>query len=214
MQTKLRFAGMVVATLAAAACGKTVDPPPPSGLPGEPPTEAVSPLTITDYVLDFTSSKAGGVLAGRFTHVAFNLDRSAHRRAFALEALTDQAVPGVVQSNDFASCDNRQAATMLERTATTLEPGEASYIDHVDIEMLVPKGTEWKGGVCFGTRSPAGWKWSFKATAMSYEAASDRYRARIPVQQGPVDAFKIAFDEATVPEQPITKITVAMRPPG
>ena len=215
MQTNALSTVLFLATCAV-ACGRTTESPSPSGTdPAEaPPGPAASLVASSDYVLDFSGSKPGGVLAGRFTHVAFSLDRSAPKRTFALEAVTNQAVPGVVQSNDFVSCNNKQAQTMLERSVATLEHGQASFVDHVDVEMLASQGAEWKGAVCFGTRSAAGWKWSFTPTAMTYDAAIDRYRVRIPVQQGPVDAFKIAFDDGTIPEQPITKITVAMRPPS
>ena len=214
MKANLRISGILFLASFAVACGRTVDPPQVASEPAENPTQAASPVATSDYVLDFSGSKPGGVLAGRFVHLAFTLDRSSPRRAFSLEARTDQVVPGIVQSDDFVSCDNQKAPLMLERGAAALEPGQASYVDHVDVEMVAPRGADWKGGVCFGTRSAAGWKWSLAPTVMTYDAATDRFRARILVKQGPVDAFKILFDDATVPEQPITKITVAMRPPS
>jgi hypothetical protein len=83
----------------------------------------------------------------------------------------------------------------------------------VDVEMLpqTQRDHKWTGGVCYGYREPGGkWRWNFARTPFSFDAATQKFRAHIPVERGPIDAMKLVFDY-TVPQQFVSSVSVTTR---
>lgn len=173
--------------------------------------QRVMTLTPVDqYVLDFSGSQDGGILAGNFDNFAFNLDLSEPVRTISVRR--GGQGKEVIVSYDFADCTKGQES-LLERPLGELDAGNATWVDYVDIEMIPhpQKDLKWAGGVCYGYRNPSGgWHWHLAATPLTYDAATDRVRARIWVKEANIDALKLVFDQS-VPRQSVRTVTIATR---
>lgn len=167
----------------------------------------------TAYVIDFSDSQDKGVPSGNFENFAFTIDLKSPTRK--LSAKRGETLPDLVATYDYADCSKGQEAT-LERPLAALKTGDVAWIDYVDIELLPhpQRGLRWTGGVCYGTRGPSGkWRWNLVSTPLAYDAATDRVRARLWIQDGPINAMKLVFDNA-VPRQYAQKVILVARPYG
>ena len=165
------------------------------------------------FVLDFSASPNGGVLAGNFNNLAFSLRLREPVRKLALR--TDEPGRDAMATYDYAACSKGQER-LLERQVGNLAPGDATFVDYVDIEMLPSrqKDLHWTGGVCYGFRNAGGtWEWRLSPTPLAYDAASDRMRVRLWLKQPNVDALKLVFDES-VPNLFVRTVTVTTQPSG
>lgn len=166
------------------------------------------------YVLNFSGSPHGGVAAGTFNNFAFPLDLRETEKNVSV-ATGDQRLPDLVATYDYADCSPGQEF-ILERPLRDIRPGDAAWVDYVDVEMIphVQQGLTWSGGVCYGYREPGGmWHWNLNSTPLTYDKATDRVRARISVQRGPIDALKLVFDYS-VPQQSVSAVTYTTRAIG
>ena len=168
-------------------------------------------LTPVDrYELDFSGSQGGGIPGGHFNNFAFTLDQGESMRKISV-ARNEQR-KDVIASFDYADCTKGQES-LLERQLRDLAPGQAMWVDYVDVEMSseAQKDLTWAGGVCYGYRNPSGaWHWRLATTPLRYDAATGRVRARIWVKEGNIDALKLVFDYS-VPLQPVAKVTLSTR---
>lgn len=164
---------------------------------------------IDQYVLDFSDSEYGGIPGGRFNNFAFNLDlREPARKIFVGRR---EQRKDVIASFDYADCTKGQEPA-LERPLGELAAGKATWVEYVDIEMIPhpQKDLKWSGGVCYGYRNPSGaWHWHLAATPLTYDAATDRVRARIWLKEN-INALKLVFDYS-VPRQSVSIVTLATR---
>jgi hypothetical protein len=184
---------------------------------GQPPLErpANAPVArpmISSHVLDLSASENRGVAAGNFLNFAFPLHLHEPTTRITVRS-GDQRLADLVATFDYADCTKGQEF-LLERPLGSLGPGDAAWVDAVEIEMipLPQKDVPWSGGVCYGYRTPGGrWSWNLASTPLTYDAATDRVRARLSVQRGPIDALKLVFDGA-VPRQYVSRVTVTTRP--
>ncbi len=161
-------------------------------------TGAATPNT---YVLDFTGTPGPvpGLFVGGLVNLAFTTDLDHPIREFAFKSDPNIATgEGAILSNDFTALCNQQTAAQLETHIQTLPAGTSTYVDHVDVEFLPLPGETpdtLKGDIgtmCYGYREPAGaWHWIADETPSTYDASSDRVRARLDVRHGPLDAVKI-----------------------
>lgn len=160
------------------------------------------------YVLDFASPQGGGAPAGSMMNVAFNLDLDTPLRFYPY----GERGPGFLSTFDFTGCQNVVA---LEMFAKNLEPGDPAWVGHVDLEIVPVDDSErdpsWTGGVCFGVRRlEHAWEWTSEEGALKYDAVTDRIRGRIPLETGPIDAVKLAFDMKQ--RHPMTRLVYTARP--
>jgi hypothetical protein len=163
------------------------------------------------FVLDFSGSPDGGVSAGSFNNFAFNLSLREPARRIAVRR--DELRKDTIATYDYAGCTMGQEG-LLERPVRELAAGDAAWVDYVDLEMipLPQKNLKWEGGVCYGyRRAGAGWQWRLTATPLTYDAATDRVRARIWIKEANVDALKLVFDHS-VPRQFVRTVTVTIQP--
>jgi len=166
---------------------------------------------VNRYILDFSHSEGGGLPGGNFDNIAFNLDLHESKRSISLRR--GERSKDIIASYDFADCTKGQES-LLQKPLDQLAPGQAAWVDYIDIEMIPfrQEGVKWAGGVCFGYRNAGGsWHWHLATTPLTLDAATDRVRARIWVKEGNIDALKLVFDQS-VPSQPIRLVTVATRP--
>ena len=181
---------------------------PRSGAGAEPQADDLT----RQYVLDLSGSPNHGVSVGRFNNLAFRLELQRPVMKLSVPA-GDQRMPGLVATFDYADCTKGQEA-LLERPLHDLAAGDPAWIDYVDV-AIVPtsqRGLQWTGGVCYGFRDPGGkWHWDFTRTPLTYDKATDRYIARVPLRRGPVDAIKLVFDYS-VPPLSVSSVTVTTRP--
>jgi hypothetical protein len=197
----------LIVVVMAAACGLVSAQPAPQDdaqakkmrlTPGKP------------FVLDFSGSPDGGVSAGSFNNFAFRLSREPVRK---LVVRRDELGKEVMATYDYADCTQGQER-LLERQIRDLPPGDPTFVDRIDIEMLPFPQKEFKseGGVCYGFRNPQGeWQWRLSTTPLTYDAGSGRVRARLWVKQANVDAVKLVFD-SSMPRQYVTSVTVTTQP--
>jgi hypothetical protein len=77
---------------------------------------------------------------------------------------------------DYAGCSSNQES-VLERTAASLSPGTAAFVDYVDIEMIPTKQKDliWSGGVCYGFRTTTEWHWNLTGCGKSGVIGRARY---------------------------------------
>jgi hypothetical protein len=166
------------------------------------------------YVMDFSGSQNHGVSGGNFNNFAFKLDLHQAETKMSVP-YGDQHRPDLVATYDYADCTPGQEF-ILEKPLRDLAPGDAAWVDYVDVEMIPfpQRGLKWAGGVCYGYREPGGkWHWNLTATPLTYDKASDRVRAHISVQRGPIDALKLVFDYS-VPRQSVSNVTFTTRAIG
>ena len=163
------------------------------------------------YVLDFSNSPDRGVPAGNMNNFAFNLDLGQPVRKISVKR--GEQRKDVIATFDYSACSKGQEP-LLEKPLRELAPGNAAWVDYVDIEMIPhqQRDLKWTGGVCYGYRKPSGtWHWNLVATPLTYDATTDRVRARIWVKEADVDALKLVFDNS-VPRQSVRTVTVTTQP--
>jgi hypothetical protein len=149
---------------------------------------------------------------GRFNNFAFRLDVQRPTRKLSVPP-GHQQTPDLVASFDYADCTKGQES-LLERSLQNLAAGDPAWVDYVDVTVVPSsqRGLNWTGGVCYGFREPGGrWQWDLTSTPLTYDTASDRYIARIPVRRGPIDALKLVFDYS-VPSLFVSTVSVTTRP--
>lgn len=166
------------------------------------------------YVLDFSSSPNRGVSVGKFNNFAFRIDLQKSVKAISVP-LGNQRLPDLIATFDYADCTKGQES-LLERPVRDLAPGDAAWVDAVEVVMLpsTQRDLEWTGGVCYGFREPGGkWYWNLTSTPFTYDSRNDRFLARIAVRRGPIDAIKLVFDYA-VPPQFVSSVAFTTRAIG
>jgi len=173
-----------------------------------PPTMVLSPGRTLAF--DFSKSAGGGAPAGTFNNFAFVLDLNRPNQKLAVKP--NHPDKDVTASFDYADCSPNQEA-LLENAVNGLAPGTATFVDYVDIEMipLQQKDLIWSGGVCYGYRTSAGWRWHLISTPLTYDSTTKMVRARGWVKQPDVDAIKLVFDHS-VPTQPVRSVKVTTQP--
>ncbi len=188
-----RILGVTLISLAA-GCANVVTSSDSTGAS----SSTVNPPADT-YILDFTSTKGGGLSVGTLVNFAFTVDLEHPVRKLNIKYGNLVKGPGFILSDDFAGSCEPKAVTLLEEHIQDLPPGTPAYVDHLDIEMIrlnVPPsdliGSNDLGVFCYGYREPSGvWHWVAESSLTTYDATTDRIRSRIEVHQGPVDAIKI-----------------------
>jgi hypothetical protein len=171
-------------------------------------------MTLTpgkQLVFDFAGSPNGGVSAGNFNNFAFGLDLQQPIRKIAIRP--GEQRKDVIATYDYADCTKGQER-LLEAPLGELAGGSATWVDYVDIEMMPfpQKDLKWEGGVCYGYRNPQKvWHWHLTTTPLTYDAGTNRVRARIWVKEANIDALKLVFD-ASVPRQYVRTVTVTTQP--
>lgn len=187
---RVSFAAWLGLALALAGCGSTVDFAPAAS--GESTYELVPP--------------GGSVPVGGMNNVAFSVDLDTPLR-FYPDGKSDLAF---ISSFDFTRCDN---VTALEMFAGNLEPGDSAWVGHVDLEIMAltpEKKPSWTGWACIGVRTVDAWEWSVEKVPLKYDPVTDLLRARIPIERGPIDAVKVAFDVEH--SRPMARIMYTARP--
>lgn len=178
-----------------------------------PPLRApVAQPLVSRYVLDLSESENQGVAAGNFLNFAFTLNLHQPTTKISVP-FGDQRLSNLVATFDYADCTKGQEL-LLEAPLGDLAAGDPGWVDSVEVELipLPQKDIDWSGGVCYGYREPGGkWRWTLTSVPLTYDAATDRVRARIRVQRGPIDAFKLVFDH-TVPRQSVSRVSITTRP--
>ena len=180
------------------------------GLSGQSGSENL--WATSTYVLDLSKSENGGIAGGTFWNLAFVLNLSQSTSEMAVR-YGDQRLPRLVATFDYADCTKGQEG-LLEEPLRKLARGDFAWVDSIEVEMLPlqQEYVRWSGGVCYGYRDLDGqWRWELTTTLLAYDAATDRVRARISVQKGPLDALKLVFDY-TVPRQSVSRVTFTARP--
>lgn len=187
--------GIAMATAAWPACAQT-------------PTMVLSPGV--ELAFDFSGSPDGGVPGGNFNNLAFRLDVDQAQQALSVRS--GEMRRDVTATYDYADCSANQEP-LLERSAAMLARGTPAFVDYVDIEMLPfpQKDFSWSGGVCYGFRTSAGWRWRLASIPLVYDADAKVMRARIWVKEPDVDALKLVFDYS-VPRQPVRSVRVITQP--
>ena len=166
------------------------------------------------YVLDFSGSPNRGIWVGKFQNFAFRIDLQKAVKKISVP-LGNQRLPDLIATFDYADCTKGQES-LLERPLRELAPGDAAWVDEVEVVILPSKqrGLKWTGGVCYGFREPGGkWNWNLTPTLLTYDSTTDRFLARIAVRRGPIDAIKLVFDYA-VPPQPVASVSFTTRAIG
>ena len=176
-----------------------------------------TPAPPERLVLDFSGSQNQGVPGGNFENFAFNLDTQQPMRKLSLRR--GDSRKDVVATYDYADCTKGQES-LLERPLGELAPGNSTWVDYVDIEMmpLRQRSVQWTGGVCYGYRNRDGrWHWNLTSTPLTFDPATGRVRARIWVKEAGIDALKLVFDYS-VPRQSVRTVTITTSsgspPPG
>lgn len=178
----------------------------------QPPNAPVARPMVSSYLLDLSESQDGGVRIGKFQNFAFPLKLGQPATRLRV-ARGDQHLSSLVATFDYADCTAGQEP-LLERPLAELGKGDAAWVDAIDLEIvpLPQRDVEWSGGVCYGYRTPQGrWYWQLATTPLTYDASTDRVRARIAVERGPIDALKLVFQHG-VPPLHVSRVTVTTRP--
>lgn len=202
--------GVVFSAFTVMGCSNTVVGP-DAGLPTDPGVASDATPPEGQYLLDFTGSESGGLWLGGFLNVAFSIDLKQPTRKFTFSKLDGQTGPGLISSYDYTGCAGKNT-TLVEDAVKKLEDGESARVEIVEIEMLqnIQEEPTLKG-VCFGYREPGGaWHWNFDVTSWTYDPGTERYHAKIPIHQGPIDALKIVFDAS--PSHRVTTIAFDAQP--
>lgn len=178
---------------------------PPTNNPGE---------NGEKYVLNFAAPPERGIWVGKFNNFAFRIDLKKSVKAISVP-LGDQRLPDLIATFDYADCNTGQDF-ILERTVRELAPGDAAWVDEVEVTLAPSKqpNLKWTGGVCYGFREPGGkWNWNRTSAPFTYDSAANRFLARIAVRRGPIDAVKLVFDY-DMPPQFVTSVTYTTRAIG
>ena len=152
------------------------------------------------YVLDFAKPPNRGVWVGKFNNFAFRIDLQKAVKQIAVP-VGNQRLPDLISTFDYAACARGQES-LLETPVRALAAGDGAWVDEVEVVMRPSKQRDlkWTGGVCYGVREPGGkWYWNIASSPFTYDSATDRFLARIPVRRGPIDALKLVFDYSMPP---------------
>ena len=193
------YSNIIALLIGAGLCARADAAPPAMVLsPGKP------------LAFDFSPFPHGGIPAGTFNNFGFVLDQNRPDRKF--DVRSERLGREVAASFDYADCSPRQEAR-LEQAVSGLEPGTATFVDYVDIEIIPTEQNDlkWSGGVCYGFRTAAGWRWRLNSTPLVYNAAANSVRGRIWLKQPGVDALKLVFDYS-VPTHWVRAVTVVTQP--
>jgi hypothetical protein len=211
MSARIGLSGGLLLAVVMAGCQNNAAT---SSSPSTTGADEATERTGKQYVLDFSKSDNGGLYLGRFVNVAFtvDLDRAIREYEFTGPPM-NHATPDLVQSNDLAGC-SKQGKLALERAVRDLEAGHSAWVEHVDLEMIPGSSDEasFPPGVCFGYRQGGTWHWRFDIAPITYDASSDRLRARLLVDHGPIDAVKLVLDAEQGRMLPAVRISFSARP--
>lgn len=174
------------------------------------PVETTPEPEPNTYVLDFSSSEAGGVRLGGNSNLAFAIDLSKQVRSYTTKNSPDAEGPGFMLTNDVSACGQ---SAFQEMNAEKLEVIDAANVSYVDIVMLNEGQVEPIGSVCFGYRVPDdGWHWvqgPDNLIPVAYDEETDRFSVRIPIAKGPIDGVKVFYDQGS---RPVPTITYVVEP--
>lgn len=163
------------------------------------------------FVTQFPDKQPERIPVGNFDNVAFAISLKDPSRRLSAERIGEASE--VIASYDYADCSKGQEP-LLEKPVAKLRPGDAAWVDYIDIELASDGGATGSqaGGVCYGTRGPEGkWRWTLTSTPLTYAADGKRLRGRLWIKDGPIDAIKLVFDHA-MPRQHIESVAVVAQP--
>lgn len=163
------------------------------------------------YTLDFSQSPNRGIFVGRFKNFAFRIDLQKPVKNISVP-VGNQRLPDLIATFDYADCTRGQES-LLERAVRELAPGEAAWVDEVEIVVLPSEQPDlkWTGGVCYGFREGGKWYWNLASTPLAFDSANNRFVARLAVRRGPIDAIKLVFDYS-VPPSFVSSVSFTTRP--
>ena len=163
------------------------------------------------YVLDFSNSPNRGIRVGKFHNFGFRIDLKNAVKNISVP-LGNRRLPDLVATFDYAGCMKGQEF-LLESAVRELPPGDAAWVDEVEVVMVSSLKQESRGtsGICYGVREAGKWYWNFTSTPLTYDSAANSFRARIAVKRGPIDAIKLVFGQE-VPPLFLTNLSFTTRP--
>ncbi|NOU31031.1 MAG: hypothetical protein HOO96_24295 [Polyangiaceae bacterium] len=171
----------------------------PSGTDAGAEAAAPPPSGLATYELDFSQVNfydGKGLVSGRDWSFAFALDLRMPVHQFPPDFAPDQDALVRASNNRATRCQSTSQAP-LEEAAISLQRGQSTWVESLDLELepgaaVVPTSDE---GACFGYREvDGGWSWSWKASPLTLNVATNRLQSHLVVQKGPIDALKIVFN--------------------
>lgn len=199
----MRAFALLVCTMAGTACFRTNEASSPDAgdavAPSAPDTYTIDVSRVHHPAADSSDPRQVGLPVGRGFNFEFPIRLEQHQWVFpdSLGAGLPFYI-GAGQDSRVAVCDPANRET-LEKSLSLVPTGSMSWLEWVEVELVIVDPSGEAGGLCFGYRDAVQtWRWNFAVVDLvATDPGAKRYRGRVQVGKGPVDAVKLVFSSAS-----------------